>query len=91
MQSNWPWPISPFSEDETLHLTVSATARNAKYITLAFGAVNFIVTDTVARLSQYELRTVRSHLSSLSLSGLLTKKGEGGGWIVADWLLSVMR
>jgi len=76
------------SEDETLQLTVSATARNAKYNTLAFGAVNFIVTDTVAKLSRYELRTVRSHLSSLSLSGLLKKKGARGGWIVADWLLS---
>lgn len=76
------------SEDETLQLTVSATARNAKYNTLAFAAVNFIVTDTVAKLSHYEIRTVRSHLSSLSLSGLLKKKGPRGGWIVADWLLS---
>jgi hypothetical protein len=86
-----PLQLISDSEDETLQLTVSATAANAKYNSLAFHAVNFIVTDTVARLSQYELRTVRSHLSSLSLSGLLTKKGERGGWIVADWLLSAMR
>lgn len=79
------------SEDETLQLTVSASAGNAKYNSLAFGAVNSVATDTVARLSQYELRTVRSHLSSLSLYGLLKRKGERGGWIVADWLLSGKR
>lgn len=83
-----PLQLISDSEDETLQLTVSATARNAKYNTLAFGAVNFIVTDTVAELSKYEIRTVRSHLSSLSHSGLLKKKGERGGWIVPDWLLS---
>ncbi len=83
-----PLQLISDSEDETLQLTVSATARNAKYNTLAFGAVNFIVTDTVAKLSQYELRAVRSHLSSLSLTGSLKKKGARGGWIVADWLLS---
>jgi len=76
------------SEDETLQLTVSATARNAKYNTLANGAVNFVVTDTVSKLSKYKLRAVRSHLFSLSLSGLLMKQGARGGWIVADWLLS---
>ncbi len=76
------------AEDETLQLTVSATARNAIDNIIANHAVAPVVTDTVAEKSQYEIRTVRNHLSSLSHSGLLKKKGERGGWIVADWLLS---
>ena len=76
------------AEDETLRLTVSATAQNAIDNIIATHAVAPVVTDTVAEKSQYEIRTVRNHLSSLSHSGLLKKKGERGGWIVADWLLS---
>lgn len=76
------------AEDDTLRLTVSATARNAIDNIIANHAVAPVVTDTVAEKSQYEIRAVRNHLSSLSHSGLLKKKGERGGWIVADWLLS---
>jgi hypothetical protein len=83
-----PLPLVSEAEDETLRLTVSATARNANSNTLANLAVKPVVTDTVAESSQYELRTVRNHLSSLSSSGLLKRKGERGGWILADWLLS---
>jgi hypothetical protein len=72
-----PLQLISDSEDETLQLTVSATAANAKYNTLAFHAVNFIVTDTVAELSRYGLRTVRSHLSSLSLRVANEEGGKG--------------
>ena len=81
-------PLVSDAEDETLQLTVSATARNAIDTIIANHAVAPVVTDTVADLSRYELRTVRNHLSSLSSFGLLKKKGDRGGWIVADWLLS---
>jgi hypothetical protein len=76
------------AEDDTLQLAVSLTARNAIYINIANHAVAQVVTSEVAVISQYKVRAVRQHLSSLSLSGLLKKKGERGGWIVADWLLS---
>lgn len=86
--ANQPRHLVNDAEDDTLRLTVSATARNAIDNIIANHAVAPVVTDTVAEMSQYEIRTVRNHLSSLSHSGLLKKKGERGGWIVADWLLS---
>ncbi len=76
------------AEDETLQLAVSLTARNAIYINIANHAVAQVVTSEVAVISRCKVRAVRQHLSSLSLLGLLKKKGDRGGWIVADWLLS---
>lgn len=83
-------PLVNDAEDETLRLAVIATARNAICISIANRAVAPVVTCDVADISRYELRTVRKHLSSLSSSGLLKKKGERSGWVVADWLLSEM-
>jgi hypothetical protein len=76
------------AEDDTLQLAVSASARNAINNTIANRAVAPVVTSTVAAISRYKLRAVRQHLSSLNTHGLLRKKGDRGGWIVADWLLS---
>jgi len=86
-----PLPLVSDAEDETLRLTVSATARNAIDTIIAKHAVAPVVTSAVAAMSSNELRTVRNHLSSLSSSGLLTRKGERGGWIVADWLLKSVK
>lgn len=85
-----PLPLVTDAEDETLRLAVSATARNAICLCIGDRAVAPVLTRDVADLSRYEVRTVRDHLASLSSSGLLKKKGERSGWVVADWLLSGM-
>ena len=85
-----PLPLVSDAEDDTLRLAVSATARNAISMSLANRAVAPVVASDVADTSCYEPSTVRKHLASLSSSGLLKKKGERSGWVVADWLLRGM-
>jgi hypothetical protein len=83
-------PLRPVSDaqDETLRHLVSVTARNATKDIVGKRAVAPVTTEAVAAVSGYESRAIRSHLASLTTQGLLKRKGERGGWLVADWLLS---
>ncbi len=83
-----PLTLVSDAEDETLRLAVSAAARNAKHTSLADRAAAHFVTGDVSGVSRNEARAVRKHLASLSFSGLLKKKGERSGWVLAAWLLS---
>jgi hypothetical protein len=86
--SDQPLRLIGDSEDETLRLAIAVlvtkrltnlTARNAIYITIGELAVT--------QGSKPE-RTLRDHLSYLSLSGLLSRRGQRGGWTLADWLIA---
>lgn len=72
-------PLAPVTDPqaETYRLVVELTAQNAKDTPLAIRAVT---TAEVTARSPHQQRNVRSHLSSLSSHGLLTKQGERGGW-----------
>lgn len=82
-----PLQLVSDSQDDTLQRAVMLTARNAKYITLAFHADAPFTTGEVTAISQYDARAVRSHLSSLTTHGLLKRKGARKGWLLAEWLL----
>ncbi len=85
-----PLPLVSDTEDETLQLAVSLTARNAKENIVGKRAVAPFTTGQVSGVSRHETRAVRNHLSSLSSHGLLKKKGDRKGWELDDRLITML-
>ncbi len=83
-----PLPLVDDSGDETLHLAIKLTETNPIYIIIGKGSVAPVTTSHITAINGMSDRIIRHHFTSLTSTGLLTKKGERQGVTVPDWLLA---
>ncbi len=86
--ANQPLPLVDDSEDETLHLALMLTETNPISSIIGKGSVAPVATSDISAINGKSDRMTRLHFTTLTFTGLLTKKGARQGVTVPDWLLA---